>query len=169
MFRLKLIARFLFLALALVPTNAYSRANKSVIAPMQSRLLVTYKEERGGIKFRFTSLIVSTDRQAIVRFEGCLVRVHLNAVLWKRLKVALKQTNLHTLAGDYVPATPHADESTWVITVGRDRVRITDFSIPHELRVKLEPLLNILGEVLSVGKRDMPQSCSSNRVITSMG
>jgi hypothetical protein len=134
----------------------------------QSRTLVTYNEEQGGIVFRIRFLLVSADGEATVRFGRCMAQFHLNAALWKRLRAALKQTNLHAVAGDYVPPTLRADESTWVITVGHDRVRITGFSIPQELRVKLEPLLKVLGEVRSVGERRMPPSCSSKWTSRSM-
>jgi len=134
-------------------------------ASTQPHTLVAYQKEDGGIVFRHTSLVVSTHGQATVRFERCLQRFHLGASLWKKLKAALKQTNVHALAGNHAPATPRADESTWVITVGHDRVRIHGFAIPQELRVKLEPLLKILGEVVSVGERHIPQSCSSKRTV----
>jgi hypothetical protein len=80
-----------------------------------------------------------------------------------------KQTNVHALAGNHVPTTPRAEESTWMIVVGHDTVRITASSIPPELRAKLEPLLKVLGEAASVGKRDMPQSCSSKRTVNGIG
>jgi hypothetical protein len=156
-------------ALTLVPITACSGANPPETATTQSHTLVAYKEEQSGIVFRHTSLIVSTRGQATVRFERCVQRLHLDASLWKRLKAALKQTNVHALVGNHVPATPRAEESTWVIVVGHDTVRITASSIPPELRVKLEPLLKVLGEAASVGKRDMPQSCSSKRTVNGTG
>jgi hypothetical protein len=157
-------------ALALAPTSsASSGLNKPVTGSTQSRTFVAYKEEQGGIVFRYRSLIVSTRGQATVRFARCVRRFHLDASLWKRLKTASKQTNVHALAGNHVPAAPRADESTWVIVLGHDTVRITAFSIPPELRAKLEPLFKVLGEVLSVGKRDMPQSCSSKRTVNGTG
>lgn len=154
-------------ALALAPAHAFGGSNKPATANTQSHTLVAYTEEQGGAVFRLASLTVSTRGQATVRFEACVRRFHPRAALWRRLKVAVKQTNVHALAGSHVPATPRADESTWVIAVGHDRVRITAPSIPPELRVKLEPLLKVLGEVLSIGERRMPQSCSSKRVTTS--
>ena len=157
-------------ALLLAPmTSACSGANPRVPATTQSRTLVAYKEERVGIVFRHTSLIVSTRGQATARFEGCVQRFQLDASLWRRLKAALKQTDVHALAGNHVSAKPGAEESTWVIIVGHDTVRITASSIPPELRVKLEPLLKVLGETTSVGKRDMPQSCGSKRTSKNMG
>jgi hypothetical protein len=150
-------------ALVLGTTSASSGANQPVRAPSQLPTLVTYKEEQSGVASRFTRLIVSADRRATVRFEGCTTRFHLNTSLWKRLRAALKQTNLHVIAGDHAPPTPRAEESTWVITVGHDTVRISDFSIPQELRAKLEPLLKVLEEVRSVGEQPMPPSCSSKR------
>jgi hypothetical protein len=75
----------------------------------------------------------------------------------------VKRTNVHALAGNHGPAMPQADESTWVIVVGRDTVRVKASSIPPELRVKLEPLLKVLDEVLSGYERRMPQFCSSKR------
>lgn len=129
----------------------------------RSRTLVTYKEEQGGVVLRLTSLVVSADGRATVRFEGCESRFRLKAKLWKRLRATLRHTNLHALAGDHAPATPGAEESTWVITAGQDKVRITASVIPQELRMKLEPLLKVLGEVRSVGQRHMPASCASKR------
>ena len=83
-----------------------------------------------------------------------MVRFRLDGALWRKLGAALKQTNVHAVAGNYVPAARQADESTWVITVGRDRLRIGDFgTIRPELRAKLEPLLKVLVEVLAVGER----------------
>jgi hypothetical protein len=128
---------------------------------------VAYDEEQSGIIFRHASLIVSTHGQATVQFEKCVAEIQLKAALWKRLRAALKQTDLHPIAGDYVPPTPRADESTWVITVGHDRVRVTGFSIPQELRVRLEPLLNVLREVRSVGERRMPPPCARKRASNS--
>lgn len=156
-------------ALALVPPGALGATSRPATARSQSRALVTYTEEQGGVAFRLTSLVVSADRQATVRFERCEQRSHLSAGLWKRLKVALRQTNLHAVAGDHVSTTPGAEESTWVITVGHDTVRMASPSIPPELRAKLEPLLKVVGEVITGGERHMPQSCSSKRVTTSTG
>ena len=163
------IAAATALLLAPMTTSACSGANPSGPATTPSRTLVAYKEERAGIVFRHTSLVVSTRGQATVRFEGCVQRFQLDASLWRRLKAALKQTDVHALAGSHVSAKPGAEESTWVIVVGHDTVRITASSIPSELRMKLEPLLKVLGETGSVGKRDMPQSCSSKRTSKSMG
>jgi hypothetical protein len=155
------------LALALASAHAFGGSNKPAAANTQSHTLVAYTEEQGGVLFRLASLTVSTRGQATVRFEACVQRFHPRTALWRKLKAAVKQTNVHALAGNHVPATPRADASTWVIVVGRDWVRITAPSIPPALRVKLEPLLNVLGEVLSIGERRMPQSCSSKRIITS--
>jgi hypothetical protein len=135
----------------------------------QSRTLVTYTAE-GGLFFRYTSLIVSARGQSTVTFNSCVVRFRLDAALWKRLKTALKQTNLHALAGDYPPPLGAADEITEVITVGHDTVRITDFaSIPEKVRQELEPLVKIVRETVTVGERRMPPSCSSKRTSGSMG
>jgi hypothetical protein len=147
--------------LALAPTNALSGANKPITAPTptQSRTLVAYTAE-GGLFFRYTSLIVSARGQSTVTFNRCVVRFRLDATFWKRLKRALKQTNLHAFAGDYPPPPGAADEITEVITVGHDTVRIADFaSIPEKVRQELEPLVKILREIVTVGERRMPPSC----------
>jgi hypothetical protein len=157
-------------ALALVPTtSAGSGVHTYATAASQSSTLVAYKEEQGGIVFRSSSLKVSTHSNATVRFEGCVKAFHLDATSWKKLKAALKQTSVHALAGNHGPATPQADETTWVIVVGHDTVRTRAFSIPPELRVKLEPLLKVLGEVLSVYERRLPRSCGSKRTVTGTG
>ncbi len=135
----------------------------------QSRTLVAYTAE-GGLSFRHTSLIVLTRGQSTVTFNRCVARFRLNAALWKRLETALKQTNLHAIAGDYSPPPGAADEITEVITVGHDTVRITDFaSIPKKVRQELEPLVVSLREIVTVGERRMPPSCSSKRTSKSMG
>jgi hypothetical protein len=140
-------------AVALVPALASSTCDATRPAPATSRVLVTYREQQGGIVYRLIALSVSADRRAILKSERCTVRFHVSAALWHRLKAALKQTDPHAIAGNYGPATPRADESTWVITVGPERVRIHDFSISQAMRAKLEPLLKVLLEVLSVGER----------------
>jgi hypothetical protein len=141
-------------AAALVLGPAISAASQHATAASHSRTVVAYIEEQGGIIFRYKSLAVSTTRQATVRAERRMVRFRVDGALWRKLIVALKQTNVHAVAGNYVPAARRADESTWVITVGRDRVRIGDFgTIRPELRAKLEPLLKVLVEVLAVGER----------------
>jgi hypothetical protein len=158
-------------ALALAPTNAFSGTNKPITAPTptQSRTLVTYTGE-GGLFFRYTSLIVSARGQSTVAFNKCVVRFRLDTTFWKRLKTALKRTNLHALTGDYPPPPGAADEITEVITVGHDTVRITDFaSIPEKMRQELEPLVTILREIVTVGERRMPPSCSSKRTVNGAG
>ena len=156
-------------ALALVPaTNAAGCANKTMTVVTQSRTLVAYTEEQGGIVLRHTSLIVSVRGQATMRFERCMTQLRLDGTLWRKLKAALKQTNIHALAGDYGPAVRRAEESTWVIVAGHDTVRITASSIPPELTAKLEPLLRVLDEVISAGKLGLPRSCVSKRTIKSM-
>lgn len=155
--------------LALVPAaNAAGCANKAVTAATQSRTLVVYMEEQGGIVLRHTSLIISARGQAAMRFERCMTRFRLDGTLWRKLKAALKQTNMHALAGDYGPVARRAEESTWVIVAGHDTVRITAFSILPELKAKLEPLLGVLDEVISVGKLGLPRPCVSKRTIKSM-
>lgn len=143
------------------PLHVRRHRRSNLTAPARSRAVVAYTEEQSGIVFRHTSLIVSKRGQATVRYESCVRRFHLGVALWKRLNAALKQTNVHAVAGNHVPVTPHAEESTWVIVVGHDTVRITASSIPPELRARLEPLLKTVEEVVSVGKRRMPQSCGS--------
>lgn len=168
--RLRSLAVIAVAMLALVTaTSAIGCANKAVTATPKSGTLVAYTEEQGGIVFRHTSLIVSVRGRATMRFEKCTMRFGLNGALWRRLKTALRLTDMHTLAGDYGPATRHAEESSWVIIVGRDTVRITASSIPSELKTRMEPLLKLLDEVISVGKRDLPRSCTTKQTIEGTG
>jgi hypothetical protein len=155
--------------LALVSaTSAVGCANKPATATTaQSRTLVAYTEEQAGIVLRHTALIVSARGQATMKFERCVRRFQLGVALWEKLKTAQKQTNMHALAGHYGPATPRPEESSWVIVSGHDTVRITAFSIPSKLRAKMEPLLKVLDEVISVGKRGMPRSCAGKRAMQS--
>jgi hypothetical protein len=96
-----------------------------------------------------------------------MVRFQLEGASWRKLETALKQTELHALAGDYGPATRRAEESTWVIVVGHDTVRITASAMPSKLRAGMEPLLKALDEVISVGMRDMPRSCAGKQTAES--
>jgi hypothetical protein len=69
------------------------------------------------------------------------------------LTFALKQTNMHTLAGDHPPPPGFADEIAYVITVGHDTLRTSpaaDGSVPPP---KLKPLLTVLDEIVSTGRR----------------
>jgi hypothetical protein len=147
------------------PSSSKRRAKRR---HSQSRTLVAYTAE-GGLFFRHTSLIVSTHGQSTVTLNRCVARFRLDAALLKRLETALKQTDVHALAGDYPPPPGAADEITEAITVGHDTVRITDFaSIPKKARQELEPLVIILREIVTVGERRMPPSCSSKRTSRSM-
>ena len=156
------------IALAL-PISAYSGVNQPVTGSTHSRTLVTYTAE-GGLFFRHTSLIVSLSGRSTLTSNGCAVRFRLDAAFWKRLKTALRQTNVHALAGDYPSPPGAADEITEKITVGHDTVRITDLaSIPEKVRQELEPLVTIVREIVTVDERRMPRSCLSHRVITRKG
>jgi hypothetical protein len=64
---------------------------------------------------------------------------------------------VHALAGAYSRSpTRQAEESRWVVTVGRDTVRIRDDQNAPEL-AKLEPLLKVLREIVSVGEQGVPR------------
>lgn len=143
-------------ALLLAPTtSACGAANKLITAPTatQSRVLVSFNEA-GGLAYRYTSLVVSTDRQATVTSEARTVRFQLERTRWNKLNALLKQTDLSTVAGNY-PASPGAaDYMTYVISVSGDTVRATDASeLPARVSHEVEPLRKVLGEIVTVGRR----------------
>jgi hypothetical protein len=142
--------------LSLVPTtSACSAANKPITAPTatQSRVLVSF-DEAGGLRYQYTSLVVSTHRQATVTSEARTVGFQLDRTRWRKLSAILKQTDLSTVAGDYPPRPGAADEVTYTIRVGGATVRATDASeLPERVRHEVEPLRQVLGEIVAAGRR----------------
>lgn len=117
-----------------------------------SRTLVSYRQE-GGIKFRHRALIVSARGQATVRpDDGQIGRFRLGTALRRRLRGALGRADLHAIAGDYPSPNGAADEITEVIAAGHDTVRFGG-PIPAGLRQRLEPLVDVLQEIVGIGER----------------
>jgi hypothetical protein len=140
--------------LALAPTNVWS-SGKPITGFPSSQLLVGYSES-GGIRFEYKALLVSVDGKVAATSGKCLARFHLRDPPWKSLKATLRKTNMHYLAGEYPPPSGSADGFEYDIYARGYRVRTADGSIPSGL----EPLLKRLREVLSIGERQMSQSCS---------
>jgi hypothetical protein len=136
-------------------------------AVSRTRQLLSYREEQGGVVARSTSLTVSTSQRAVVRFEGCMAQLHVGGRAWMKLKRALIRARLHSLAGSYGTTRAEAEQSTWTIVSGRDTIRVRAFTFPPKLRAKLEPLLAVVDEVISTGKRRLPRTCA--RKIVSQG
>jgi len=149
------------------PTGARRDLHDPVPMRSSSRTLVAYTEEQGGVVFHLRTVSVAADRRAVVRLDDCAAAFRLGQKLWKRLNTALKRTDVHAVSGDHPPSIPGGENSTWVIVVSHDTVRITAApAIPRELRLKLEPLLKVVEEVQSAGERRLSQSCYSKRTIT---
>lgn len=131
---------------------------KRITAPAQSRVLVSFSEE-GGLAYQYTSLVVSTHRDATVTRKGRTVRFQLDRARWSKLNAILKHTDLSAVAGDY-PASPGAaDYMTYVISVGRHSVRATDISeLPERVSHEVEPLRQVLEEIVAVGRRRLPRT-----------
>lgn len=136
-------------AAALAMVSACGNGDPEETAKSRSHLLVYYSRE-GGIRFQASSLAVSTKGVALIKSEGCTARFRLSAVSWRRLRQALKETNLSALAGAYPAPAGAADVISETIAVGHDTVRIGDFSsLPPRAREELGPLVGTLGEVLA--------------------
>lgn len=121
--------------------------------PTESHVLVSYTVE-GGLAYKYSSLVVSTHREATVTRKGQTVRFRLDRARWRKLNAVLKHTDLSAVAGDY-PASPGAaDYMTYTISVGSDWVRATDLSeLPDRVRHEVEPLRQVLEEIVAVGTR----------------
>jgi hypothetical protein len=122
--------------------------------------LLAYREEQGGVVARVTSLTIATNRRAVLQIERCTARFQLSERTWVRLKGAHVRAKIHDLTGDYGTTSPKAEQSTWTIASGQDSIRVRDFTFPPRLRVKLEPLLHLLDEAISTGKRRLPRACT---------
>jgi hypothetical protein len=153
-----------FLA-TLAPTfgaSACGAAATTEQSSSQSGQLLSYREE-GGIGGPRPSLAVSKRARATLRLGGCRTSFTLGARLWRRLRAALKSADLGSIAGSYPPPSGSADTITYVIRSGGHEVRISPAPEYEEVLAQLEPLLEVIGKVVAVGKRRLPSSCSSNR------
>ena len=149
--------------LALTPLDACGGRDMDESTAGEARILVAYSRE-GGIRFQAATLVVSTKSVATVRSNGCTARIQLDAASWRRLRQALAQADLSTLAGDYPAPSGAADVITQTVVVGSDAVRIGDFaSLPVQARRELAPLLGVLGAVLAKGARRVSPSCERGR------
>ena len=131
-------------------------------APVNSRILVSYRQE-GGIGGPRPSLVVSKDRSARVTLGRCTAKFALQSAVWSRLRAALRGARLHAIAGDYPPPKGSADAITYVIKAGRSTVSIAPSPEPEneEAMRDLRPLLKVLNKTVSAGKRRMPASCKT--------
>lgn len=151
---------------ALVPTlgsSACGAASESAESPHPGRL-VSYREE-GGIGGPRPSLTVSKQKQATLRLGSCGTRFRLRSPLWRRLRVALENANLASIAGDYPPPEGSADVITYVVRSDGHEVSIASAPLPgyEAVLAQLEPLLEILGRTVAIGKRRLHPGCASNR------
>lgn len=131
--------------------------------PLRPRVLVSYRQE-GGIGGPRPSLVVTKDRRARVTLGGCTAKFALGHEIWNRLRAALKGAHLHAIAGNYLPPKGSADAITYVIRASGEVVRIAPPQPEHEEVMRdLRPLLKVLNQTVSAGKRRMPSSCKSSR------
>jgi len=150
---------------ALAPTfgaSACGAAETTTEPSSQSGRLLSYHEE-GGIGGPRPSLAVSKQARATLRLGGCRTSFGLGTRLWRRLRAALKGADLGSVAGDYPPPNGSADMITYVIRSGGHEVSISAAPEYEEVLAQLEPLLEVIGEVVVVGERRLPPGCSSNR------
>jgi len=91
-----------------------------------------------------------SSNRASIPVASCTFRFRLPAHLWRKLQTALRRTNIHAIAGDYLPSTPRPDSIVYTTTVGHSVLRTTDgFPFPHQRT----PLLATLREALMLGER----------------
>jgi hypothetical protein len=128
-------------------TVCASTLQASASTPGGAHVLITFRQE-GGLRFQQRSLIVFAHHRATATISGRVVRFALSSPLWHKLTTALRQTNLHTLAGNYPPPPGAADEFIYIVTVGHDTIRAADGSVPRAA----VPLINALREVLALGE-----------------
>ena len=127
-------------------------------------VVVSYRQE-GGIGGPRPSLLVSRGLRATVTLGRCTAEFALQSGAWHRLRAALREADMHAIAGDYPPPKGAADEITYVIKASRNTVRIAPAPQPEyeEVMRHLRPLLKVLDKTVSIGERRMPPSCKSNR------
>ena len=150
--------------LVLTPLGACGSGDLDESTRGGARTLVAYSRE-GGIRFQSSTLVVKTKGFAtMVGFDGCTTRFRLGARSWGRLRRALEQADLSTLAGDYPAPSGAADVITETVVVGGDAVRIGDFaSLPVRAQRELAPLLGVLGEARAEGARRARPPCEHGR------
>jgi hypothetical protein len=132
------------------------------VASLRPRVLVSYRQE-GGIGGPRPSLFVSKDHGARVSLGQCTASFELNPGVWTRLRAALKDAQIQTIAGVYPPSEGAADVITYVIKTRAGTVRIAPTSQPanEEVVRQLRPLLRVLNKTISAGEQRMSQSCKS--------
>lgn len=129
----------------------------------RSPTLVSYRQE-GGIGGPRPSLVVSREHGATVTSGRCTAKFGLQLGAWNRLRAALREADMHAIAGSYPPPKGSADEITYVIKAGRDTVRIAPAPQPEyeEVMRHLRPLLKVLNKTVSIGEQRMSPACKSN-------
>jgi trimeric autotransporter adhesin len=144
--------------------TALSASFEKVRQRPRPHVLVSYRLE-GGIGGPRPALVVYRDRGARVTLRGCTAKFELRLRAWRKLRAALRDAHLHAIAGNYPAPNGSADVITYVIMVGPDAVRIAPASQPENEAVMrdLEPLLKVLGKMVSGGERRMPPSCRFSR------
>lgn len=127
-------------------------------------LPISYHEE-GGIGGPRPSLVVSKRARVTLWLGGCSTSFGMSARLWRRLRAALKDADLASVAGDYPPPSGSADMITYVVRASGEEVSIAPAPLPEyeEVFAQLEPLLEILRGTVAAGKRRLPPDCASNR------
>jgi hypothetical protein len=129
-----------------------------------SSVLVAYRQE-GGIGGPRPSLVVSVNRRARVSLGRCTAKFELGPKGWSGLRAALRNAHIQAIAGDYPLPTGSADLISYVVTTRSGTVRIAPGSQPanEEVMRKLRPLLKVLDQTVSAGKRRMAPSCGAAR------
>jgi hypothetical protein len=125
--------------------------------------VVSYRREGGIAGGAGPSLVVSRDRRATLTDGVCKARFTLKLGAWNRLREALRNADLPTIAGDYPAQDGAADMFTYTIEAGGDTVRITDVvrQEHEEVMQSLRPLFDALNRTVLIGTRRMPPSCTA--------
>lgn len=156
------VALFCVVAGLLIGADTTLTASFKKVPPTSSRphVLVSYRQE-GGLGGPRPSLVVSRGRRARVTLGGCTAKFALRRGPWNKLRAALGEADLPTIAGDYPPPKGSADEITYVIKAGKNTVRIAPAPEPEneEVMRDLRALLKALNKTVSAGERRMPSSC----------
>jgi hypothetical protein len=121
--------------------------------------LLTYREE-GGIGGPRPSLAVSTQGRATLRLGSCRVGYALGDPLWGKLRGALQRADLGSIVGDYPPPSGAADMITYVVRSDDGEVKIAPDPHYEAVLEQIEPLLGVLGKVVTKGRTRLPADCS---------
>jgi hypothetical protein len=145
-------------------TSACGAAGGPAESSSHPGLLLSYREE-GGIGGPRPSLTVSKQARATLQLGGCDTSFGLGPRPWGRLRAALKDAALASLAGDYPPPNGSADMITYVVRSSGKEVSIAPAPLPEteEVLAQLEPLLQILRKTIASGERRLSSDCASNR------